>query len=657
MGGANSSNNLDSPTSLYGLEGVNPMEHTGSLEAKQPILHDSLYCNDNPRQTFTVSSHREKHYHQDPNAQEPQRAPTPADLLRTLSNSNLKTVKSHAQLAKTAHGVRILAKNLNRATIHLQLRSVMLITKARDNSLVYLTKEVAEWLLTINDETQVYVDYHLEKSKRFDPQGLIHDNPSAEGRLKFWTKKLIRENPDTFDLVITLGGDGTVLYASTLFQRVVPPVMSFSLGSLGFLTTFPFENFRSILATVIKTGVHTNLRMRFTCRVHTAEGDLVCEQQVLNELTVDRGPSPWVSMLELYGDGSLLTVAQADGLIIATPTGSTAYSLSAGGSLVHPGVSAISVTPICPHTLSFRPILLPDTMALKVKVPLRSRSTAWASFDGRSRVELLKGYYVTVCASPFPFPTVRSSKTEYIDSVSRVLNWNNREEQRSFIHLLSDKNKKSYTTYHRRHGSSPGSDLEDEDNLDHNLSHPSDVEDEDDEEQSVETEPKRSKAKFTLSEDQLDDTLGKHTHGEPSKLKNVIASRDVSDTSDDERESLQEQQDIQDELAGNFEIDYNDDEDEEENAASREDGASSSQTPSTDKRSLRNYYDQNLSESTLELDDGEEAQNNHFVPKESEEVTTPMRHSPDISNPTLEKLVHPQALSKDIARKLKRLNV
>lgn len=176
--------------------------------------------------------------------------------------------------------------------------------------------------------------------------------------------------------------------------------------------------------------------MRFTCRVHTAEGKLICEQQVLNELVVDRGPSPFVTNLELYGDGSLLTIAQADGLIIATPTGSTAYSLSAGGSLVHPGVSAISVTPICPHTLSFRPILLPDGMFLKIKVPVTSRSTAWCSFDGKVRKELSKGYYVTIQASPFPFPTVIASKTEYMDSVSRNLNWNVREQQKPFSSYL-----------------------------------------------------------------------------------------------------------------------------------------------------------------------------------------------------------------------------
>lgn len=384
------------------------------------------------------------------------------DFIEKIENSsNLQSVKSHAQLAKTAHGVRILAKNLNKTTIHLNLESILIITKARDNSLVYLTRELAEWLLVNNNNIKVYVDHHLEKSQRFNIENLINDVPSAKDRIKFWTKNLIRDHVDLFDFVITLGGDGTVLYTSTLFQRIVPPVMSFALGSLGFLTNFQFEHFRSVLSNAFQNGVHTNLRMRFTCRVHKPKGELVCEQQVLNELTVDRGPSPWVSMLELYGDGSLLTVAQADGLIIATPTGSTAYSLSAGGSLVHPSVSAISVTPICPHTLSFRPILLPDSMILKVKVPQRSRATAWASFDGRSRVELLKGYYVTVSASPFPFPSVKSSKTEYFDSVSRVLNWNSREEQKSFVHLLSDKNRKSLASYQKIHGeNSPIGDYE-----------------------------------------------------------------------------------------------------------------------------------------------------------------------------------------------------
>lgn len=366
-------------------------------------------------------------------------------MFRRLSNSsdNLKTSSSHAKLAETAHGVRMLSKNLSKTTVKVDAHNVMIVTKARDNSLVYLTREITEWLVN-NYDVNVYVDYHLEMSKRFDYRGLIRDVPKAKSLLKYWDKDFVREKGGIIDLIITLGGDGTVLFVSSLFQRAVPPVMSFSLGSLGFLTAFQFEEFRETLSAVLEKRVRTNLRMRLAGRVHRADGTLVCEQQALNELTIDRGPSPFVSMLELYGDGSLLTVAQADGLILATPTGSTAYSLSAGGSLVHPAVNVISVTPICPHTLSFRPVLLPDSMVLKVKVPKRSRSTAWASFDGRSRVELMKGDYITVCASPFSFPTVMSSPTEYFESVSRTLNWNVREQQKSFVHLLSNKNKKNY---------------------------------------------------------------------------------------------------------------------------------------------------------------------------------------------------------------------
>lgn len=375
---------------------------------------------------------------------------TPSTVLNKLNHDELKSVKSHAELAETANGVRMLARNLSKATIQLDVRAIMVVTKARDNALIYLTRQVVEWFLNQKRDISVYVDSKLERLKRFDAEGIIRkvsgngsdsavrSDPAVRSdsiirsRLRYWNKEFTNNAPETFDLVITLGGDGTVLYVSSLFQRIVPPVISFSLGSLGFLTNFAFDDFKSTMNTILDAGVKANLRMRFTCRVHKSDGELVCEQQVLNELVVDRGPLPYVTNLELYGDGSLLTVAQADGLIIATPTGSTAYSLSAGGSLVHPGVSAISVTPICPHTLSFRPILLPDGMFLKVKVPYGSRLTAWTSFDGKVRTELCQGDYVTIQASPFPFPTVTSSKTEYIDSVSRNLHWNVRQTQKPF---------------------------------------------------------------------------------------------------------------------------------------------------------------------------------------------------------------------------------
>ncbi|GMM29813.1 NADH/NAD(+) kinase [Martiniozyma asiatica (nom. inval.)] len=363
------------------------------------------------------------------------------ELINSLKNSpDIKPVRSHADLAKTVQSVRSLNTKLNRATVHLETSKVVIITKARDNSLVYLTKEMTEWLLQKYPKMCVYVDAKLKSSKRFDEASILKDIPNCTHRLGYWTRQSLTTEANAISFVITLGGDGTVLHASTLFQTVVPPIVSFSLGSLGFLTTFPYENFRQTLTDAINEGVHTALRMRFTCRVHSRTGEIISEHQVLNEVVIDRGPSPYVTMLELYGDGSLLTIAQADGLIIATPTGSTAYNLSAGGSLVHPEVSCICITPICAHTLSFRPVMVPDSMVLDVKVPFRSRGTAWAAFDGRTRVEVRTGEWVSVKASLYPFPTVKGR--EYFESVSGVLGWNVRKEQKSLGKLLNEKNRK-----------------------------------------------------------------------------------------------------------------------------------------------------------------------------------------------------------------------
>ncbi|KAI9693760.1 MAG: NAD(+) kinase [Bathelium mastoideum] len=349
---------------------------------------------------------------------------------------------SHSRLMQTATGVREVSKQLQRRPIKRAVRNVMIVTKARDNHLVTLTRELTEWLLRTpryGDDlgVNVYVDAKLKKSKRFDPESLVAINPKRFSHmLRYWTPDMCWTSPEKFDLVLTLGGDGTVLFTSWLFQRIVPPILSFSLGSLGFLTSFKFEQFKEHLNRVMgDPGMRVSLRMRFTCTVYRRAGPSDIEPvegeqfEVLNELVIDRGPSSYISNLELYGDDNLLTVVQADGCIFSTPTGSTAYSLSAGGSLVHPDIPAILLTPICPHTLSFRPMLLNDTMALKVAVPRHSRATAYCSFDGKGRVELRQGDHVTIAASQYPFPTVLSRDTEWFDSISRTLRWNNRGAQ------------------------------------------------------------------------------------------------------------------------------------------------------------------------------------------------------------------------------------
>ena len=346
---------------------------------------------------------------------------------------------SHSRLMQTATGVREVSKQLQRRPLKRAVKNVMIVTKARDNSLVYLTRELAEWLLSTprygNDAgVNVYVDAKLRHSKRFDAAGLISKNSRFQYMLKYWTPDLCWSSPEKFDLVLTLGGDGTVLFTSWLFQRVVPPILSFSLGSLGFLTNFEFNKYKEHLDRVMgDAGMRVNLRMRFTCTVWRADASPGAEKgaveegeqfEVLNELVIDRGPSAYVSNLELYGDNELLTIVQADGCIFSTPTGSTAYSLSAGGSLIHPSIPAILLTPICPHTLSFRPMVLSDTLALRIAVPAKSRSSAYCSFDGKGRIELKQGDYVTLEASQYPFPTVMTGNNEWVESVQRALRWN-----------------------------------------------------------------------------------------------------------------------------------------------------------------------------------------------------------------------------------------
>jgi len=368
------------------------------------------------------------------------------------------------QLSDMAWNVRNLSKRLGSIMLKLTVKNVLLVTKVHDESLVSLTREVTQWLLSKDRDSPltVYVERRLQDHPNFNASRLIDEEPSVHERLKFWDSKLAPERPQMFDFVVTLGGDGTVLYTSWLFQRIVPPVLSFSLGSLGFLTKFDYNNFRSTLTNSFRDGVVISLRLRFECTVmrsnhrdqegSTVNRDLVEELvgeeiedrlthtpdkvfQILNDVVVERGPNPTMSTIELFGDDEHFTTVLADGICISTPTGSTAYNLAAGGALSHPENPVILVTAICAHTLSFRPIILPDTVVLRMGVPYDARTTSWASFDGRERIELHPGDYVAVSASRYPFAYVlpaRQRGEDWVHRISKTLNWNSRQRQKAF---------------------------------------------------------------------------------------------------------------------------------------------------------------------------------------------------------------------------------
>lgn len=329
------------------------------------------------------------------------------------TQSRLLTKK---QLSEMAVGIRKMSKELGHIRLKIRGHNVFLLTKAHDQTLVAKTRDMTEWLLRHKDPEgglyTVWVEITMQHSRKFDAESIIAKDPSYKDRLKYWTNELCARRPHLFQLCICLGGDGTVLYAAWLFQRIVPPVMSFALGSLGFLTKFDYDKYPSILTRAFQEGVTVSLRLRFEGTVMRSRprdneddqrsrdlveeliGDLADDvnshhpdgvHNIMNDIVLDRGPNATMSGIEMFGDNEHFTTVQGDGVCVATPTGSTAYNLAAGGSLCHPENPVMLVTAISPHTLSFRPIILPDTIVLRMGVPYDARASCWASFDGKER--------------------------------------------------------------------------------------------------------------------------------------------------------------------------------------------------------------------------------------------------------------------------------
>ncbi|XP_072394318.1 NAD kinase-like isoform X2 [Diabrotica undecimpunctata] len=320
--------------------------------------------------------------------------------------------------------------------------TVLVIKKVRDASVYSPFVQLVQWLIeekrmVVFVEASVMEDNHLESYKAF-----------ANFKEKLMTFRDGKDDlTDKIDFIICLGGDGTLLYASQLFQQSVPPVMAFHLGSLGFLTPFQFENFQEQVNNVLEGHAALTLRSRLRCIV-MKKGDgqnksndkptkVPTNVLVLNEVVIDRGPSPYLSNIDLFLDGKHITSVQGDGLIVSTPTGSTAYAVAAGASMIHPSVPAIMVTPICPHSLSFRPIVVPAGVELKISVSPDSRNTSWVSFDGRNRQELVHGDSLRVTTSIYPVPSIcaQDQISDWFDSLAECLHWNVRKRQKHLDEL------------------------------------------------------------------------------------------------------------------------------------------------------------------------------------------------------------------------------
>ncbi|KAL3840041.1 hypothetical protein ACJIZ3_024632 [Penstemon smallii] len=294
------------------------------------------------------------------------------------------------------------------AFTHPSTQQQMLLWKSTPKT-VLLLKKLGQELMEEAKEVASFLYYQEKMNILVEPE--VHDvfaRIPGFGFVQTFYSQDTSDLHERVDLVACLGGDGFDDYKNDLRQVIH-----------GNNTT---------------DGIYITLRMRLRCEIFRdgkAKTGKVFD--VLNEIVVDRGSNPYLSKIECYEHDRLITKVQGDGVIVATPTGSTAYSTAAGGSMVHPNVPCMLFTPICPHSLSFRPVILPDSARLELKIPEDARSNAWVSFDGKRRQQLSRGDSVRISMSQHPLPTVNKSDQtgDWFRSLIRCLNWNERLDQKA----------------------------------------------------------------------------------------------------------------------------------------------------------------------------------------------------------------------------------
>src|SRR3984893_16292579 len=243
------------------------------------------------------------------------------------------------------------------------------------------------------------------------------------GALAVQTRKR-EELPGCTDLLIVLGGDGTLLSAGRLAAERKVPILAVNLGGMGFLTTVSQDELYSILVEIF-TGKHrVSERVMLESEI-VRDGAVIRRQIALNDAVLNKAALARIMDLELRVDGDYVTTYKADGLILSTPTGPPAYSLAAGGPIVHPVVEAFVVTPICPHTLTNRPLVIPDSATIEVEFKAGD-DAVFLTLDGQIGIELVRGDHIRVRKAAEKLLLVRPAKKTYYEILRNKLKWGER---------------------------------------------------------------------------------------------------------------------------------------------------------------------------------------------------------------------------------------
>jgi NAD+ kinase len=223
------------------------------------------------------------------------------------------------------------------------------------------------------------------------------------------------------DLGVVVGGDGTMLGIGRQLARHGTPLVGINQGRLGFITDIPLDQYRTVLPPMLAGEYDEDHRTLMHAMV-VRDGHAVFDALALNDVVVNRGATSGMVELRIEVDGHFVSRQRADGLIVATPTGSTAYALSAGGPLLHPSNPGWVLVPIAPHTLSNRPIVLPDSA--EIAIELVAGRDASANFDMQSLASLLHGDRITVRRSQHRVRFLHPRGWSYFDTLRKKMHWN-----------------------------------------------------------------------------------------------------------------------------------------------------------------------------------------------------------------------------------------
>jgi NAD+ kinase len=228
--------------------------------------------------------------------------------------------------------------------------------------------------------------------------------------------------PDSLKWIVVLGGDGTLLGAARKVGRHGVPILGVNLGGLGFLTSIPIERLYPSIEMVLSGNLDVEYRLMIETKVLRKKKEVCCFKS-LNDVVINKGALARIIDLDVFINEEFLTTFRSDGLIISTPTGSTAYNLAAGGPILYPTMSNFIVTPICPFTLTNRPIILPDSETVSIMMGKESEEKVSLTFDGQVGFDLQHGDQVLIYKSKARIKLFKSPDQTYFEILRTKMMW------------------------------------------------------------------------------------------------------------------------------------------------------------------------------------------------------------------------------------------